>query len=161
MHITGRNMYEIAKGIVCAIIATALSTSVAIVRGLLPLNPQWLERINIVAAQMRATSRGQTLDYDDDMDDEFGSMAAMDDHQLDVTQVLAAYQQLWEFSQMLKAKGLGLDEEFCDKIEREWSVSTLLAYVRTADKTLQDSAGEAQDSASRFLLAGGPPQGHA
>lgn len=156
-------MYEIAKGIVCAIIAAALSTSVAVVRGLLPLNPQWLERINVVAAQLRATSRGQTLDLydDDDMDDEFSPMAASDGNHLDVTQVLAAYQHLWEFSQLLKAKGLGLDDAFCDKIEREWSVSTLLTYLRTADKTLQDSAGEAQEAASRFLLAGGRTQGHA
>lgn len=154
-------MYEIAKRIVCAIIAAALSTSVSVVRGLLPLNPQWLERINVVAAQLRATSRGQTPYFDDDLDDEFSPMPVSDDPHLDVTQVLAAYQHLWEFSQLLKAKGLGLDDEFCDKIEREWSVSTLLTYLRTADKTLQDSAGEAQDAASRFLLAGGPPQGHA
>lgn len=154
-------MYELAKRIVCSIIATALSTSVSIVHGLLPLNPQWLERVSVLAAQLRATSRGRIADDDDEFEPSFGLTALDVGGQLDVTKVLAAYQQLWDFTQAIKAKGLGLDEDFCDRIEREWSVSTLLTYLRTADKTLQDSAGEAQQAARRYLLPDGGIQGNA
>ena len=42
-------MYELAKRLVCSIIAVVLSTTVTIVEGLLPLNPQWLERVAHVA----------------------------------------------------------------------------------------------------------------
>lgn len=154
-------MYELAKKIVCSIIAAALSTSVSIVQGLLPLNPQWLERVSVLAAQLRATSHGRIADDEDEFGSAFGTMAPDMGDQFDVTKVLAAHQQLWDFTQAIKAKGLGLDEDFCDRIEREWSVSTLLTYLRTADRTLQDSAGEAQQAASRYLLPDGGIQGNA
>jgi len=162
-------MYELAKQIVCSIIAVALGTTVAIVRGLLPLNPQWLERVAHLAAHFKAMGRGEPPPkngltnghrsepngHAEDRHGETGpaiESAAPND---DLKNILVAYQQLWDFVQSLKSKGLALDDEFCETIEREWSVSTLLAYMRSADKTLQDSASDVQASAARYLMPGG------
>ena len=159
-------MYELAKRLVCSIIAVVLSTTVTIVEGLLPLNPQWLERVAHVAAQLRAIGRGgATSDVgtnghvaDQGAAPELPSDETGEVHQ-DLQRILAAYQQLWDFVQGLKANGLALDDEFLEKVEREWSVSTLLSYLRSADKTLQDGASEAQSAAARFLVPLGPKDG--
>lgn len=155
-------MYELAKRLVCSIIAVALSTTVTIVEGLLPLNPQWLERVAHVAAQLRAVGAGRAApDAGTNGAAAHPSAEAPSEsdppeevHE-DLQRILAAYQQLWDFVQGLKASGLALDDEFMEKVEREWSVSTLLSYLRTADKTLQDGAAEAQSAAARLLV----PQG--
>lgn len=167
-------MYELAKQIVCSIIAVALGTTVAIVRGLLPLNPQWLERVAHLAAHFKAIGQGQpppkngltnghhtTTNGHSDNGHAAPSAAATGPAEKpaapneDLKKILVAYQQLWDFVQSLKTKGLALDDEFCETIEREWSVSTLLSYMRSADKTLQDSASEVQASAARHLMPGG------
>ena len=155
-------MYELAKRLVCSIIAVALSTTVTIVEGLLPLNPQWLERVSHVAAQLRAIGKGRAgqgaepdTEGDDAESDPDSPPVHADEVHEDLQRILAAYQQLWDFVQGLKASGLALDDDFMEKVEREWSVSTLLSYLRTADKTLQDGAAEAQAAAARLLV----PQG--
>lgn len=69
-------------------------------------------------------------------------------------QLLLAYNQLWQFVHDLRSEGLSLDEPFCERIEKEWSVSTLLTYMRNADGALQDHAQKAMDSAAGYLGAG-------
>ena len=45
------------------------------------------------------------------------------------------------------------DDKFCEQIEREWTVTKLLAYLRNADRSLQDRAEQSLESASTFLAA--------
>lgn len=159
-------MYELAKRLVCSIIAVALSTTVTIVEGLLPLNPQWLERVAHLAAHLRAVGAGRAVpdagtngEAAHAGSDDAAPPDRHDEVHEDLQRILAAYQQLWDFVQGLKASGLALDDEFMEKVEREWSVSTLLSYLRTADKTLQDGAAEAQSAAARILVPQGPQGG--
>ena len=47
---------------------------------------------------------------------------------------LLAYNQLWQFVHDLRSEGLSLDEPFCERIEKEWSViHAMLTYMRNAD----------------------------
>lgn len=152
-------MYELASQLVCATIAAALSTTVAVVRGLLRLNPHWLERVDVLAAHLRAVASGGQSDRDEEVgadspapDPEADTLATTKD---ELRKILSAYELLWEYVQSLKAKGLGFDEDFRTKVEREWSVSTLLSYLVSVERTIQDTAEEAQATAARVLR---PPQ---
>lgn len=148
-------MYELASQLECATIAAALSTTVAVVRGLLPLNPHWLERVDVLAANLRAVASNDESEPPPPelaRETEVDTLAATRD---ELRKVLSAYELLWEYVQSLKAKGLGFDEDFRTKVEREWSVSTLLSYLVSVEKTIQDTAEGAQVSAARVLR---PPQ---
>jgi hypothetical protein len=68
---------------------------------------------------------------------------------------LLAYNQLWEFVQEIRSDGLPLDDGFCERNERELSVSTLLTYIRSADKSLQEHALRKIDEAANILSASG------
>ncbi len=48
------DVYAAAKRMVCNIIAVALSMTVASVEALLPSTPQWVERVDQLAAQMQS-----------------------------------------------------------------------------------------------------------
>ncbi|GEM_PF-937623 len=144
------DLYEAAKRAVCNIIAVALSMTVASVEALLPTTPQWLERVDQLAAQMKAAAqpeqktkmRRRVQNSDNDEEEEF--VVAND-------QLLLAYNQLWQFVHDLRSEGISLDEPFCDRIEKEWSVTTLLTYMRNADTALQEHAEKAMDSAAGYL----------
>lgn len=148
-------MYELASQLVCATIAAALSTTVAVVRGLLPLNPHWLERVDVMAANLRAVASGADAETPPPELEAETPEETLTATKEELRKVLTAYELLWEYVQSLKTKGLGFDEEFRTKVEREWSVSTLLSYITSVEKTIQDSAEEAQASAARVLR---PPQ---
>ncbi|MEK9646855.1 MAG: hypothetical protein VW547_15060 [Alphaproteobacteria bacterium] len=62
--------------------------------------------------------------------------------------------KLLEFTQHVKFRGLMLDPEFCEKVEREWAVNTLLSYMLTAEKSLKKQASKAHDTAARMISAG-------
>ena len=49
--------------------------------------------------------------------------------------------------------GLALDDKFCERIEKEWTVPKLLSFVRSADRSLQDRAENTLESASTYLAA--------
>ncbi|NKB19692.1 MAG: hypothetical protein GKS01_04020 [Alphaproteobacteria bacterium] len=146
------DVYDTAKRMVCNIIAVALSMTVASVEAMLPSSPQWLERVDQLAAQMRTiahpdqktTMRRRRQDVDANGEEEFV---------VNTDQLLLAYNQLWQFVHDLRSEGLSLDEPFCERIEKEWSVTTLLTYMRNADGALQDHAQTAMDSAAGYLSA--------
>jgi hypothetical protein len=147
------DVYDAAKRMVCNIIAVALSMTVASVEAMLPSTPQWLERVDQLAAQMqtiahpeqKTTMRRRRQDDVPETEEEFV---------VNTDQLLLAYNQLWQFVHDLRSEGLSLDEPFCERIEKEWSVTTLLTYMRNADGALQDHAQKAMDSAAGYLSTG-------
>ena len=155
------NYLETARKIVCGIIAVALSMTVASVEGLLRHRPDWLERVATLANSLRSVGQnnlrasrppGEPSEpaYDDLPDP--GDLAI----DLDQNRLLLAYNELWEFVQDLRSDGLALDDGFCERIEREWSVTTLLTYLRSADKSLQEHASRKLDAAAGILEGSAP-----
>jgi hypothetical protein len=142
------NVIELAKRIVINIIAVALSMTVAAVESLLPHRPDWLERVDQLATELKSKSNGGPMLEGD-------ALGGGLDEQVDIERLLLAYNQLWEFIHDLRADGLCLDDQFCERIEREWSVTTLLTYLRNADNSLQDHATTAMDTAA-MLIANSP-----
>ena len=154
------NFLDQAKNIVCSIIAVALAMSVATVEALLPSRPEWLERINELALQLRSISKGE--------EPKTGARPAATATsapektqtpsvpEMDSEQLLRAYNQLWQFTQAVRSDGLSLDEKFCERVEREWTVAKLLSFVRSADQSLQDRAGNSLESAATYLAAAMP-----
>jgi len=71
------------------------------------------------------------------------------------------YSTLLEFTQYVKIRGLMLDPEFCERVEREWTVKTLLSYMISAEKSLKEQASEAHEQAAALLSkrAAGPAAG--
>jgi hypothetical protein len=51
----------------------------------------------------------------------------------------------------VKIRGLMLDPEFCERVEREWTVKTLLSDMVSAEKSLKEQASEAHDQAAALL----------
>lgn len=160
------SLYELAKQIVCSIIAVALSMTVAAVEGLLPHRPDWLERVEHLAIRLRAiaagsapaaapasSEEGEVRGPDPGLAEDAGSL------QIDTERLLRAYNQLWQFVHDLRSEGLSLDENFCERVEREWSVTTLLTYMRNADRSLQEHAGRTLEKAAALLMAAAP-RGH-
>ena len=160
------NFVETAKKIICSVIAVALAMSVAAVEALLPNKPEWLERVNELSIQLRIVASGgqaaagpkraaaptvnpsepAPAQEADIAEDRAGTIPEIDPDRL-----LLAYNQLWQFVHGVRSDGLALDDKFCERVEREWTVSTLLSYVRNADKSLQEKAGASMESASTFL----------
>ncbi|MPY71387.1 MAG: hypothetical protein GEU92_15030 [Alphaproteobacteria bacterium] len=146
------NLYELARQIVCSIIAVALSMTVAAVESLLPHRPDWLERVEHLAFRLKTVRSGDHKPQPAPETDE----AADREPELDPERLLRAYGELWQFVHALRSEGLSLDEGFCERVEREWSVSTLLTYMRNADRSLQEHASKALDTAALMFL---PPIG--
>ena len=152
---------ETARSIVCAIIASALSMTVAAVEGLLSHRPDWLERVENLAQTLRAVGRDNAAvvrrpsSSSSPADDQ--ALPESDDIALDIDQnrLLLAYNELWEFVQDIRSDGLALDDGFCERIEREWSVTTLLTYLRNADKALQEHASRKLADAANLLSVDG------
>jgi len=154
------SLYELAKQIVCGIVAVALSMSVAAVEGLLPHRPDWLERVEHLAIRLRAIAAGSgaaaaTASPDDAQAGDVATAPGEGPGNLpvDTDRLLKAYNQLWQFAHNLRSEGLSLDENFCERVEREWSVTTLLTYMRNADKSLQEHAGKALETAADALVS--------
>lgn len=146
-----------ARQLVCNIIAAALSMTVAAVDALLSSRPELMERVNDLAMQLRANahdSRIRARREDDELapapDEETG-----EEFDIDADQLLLAYNQLWQFVHDLRSDGVSLDDSFCERIEREWSVTTLLAYFRNVDRSLQENAGKTLKIAASHLRSEG------
>jgi hypothetical protein len=151
------NLLDQAKNIVCSIIAVALAMSVAAVEALLPSRPDWLERINELALQLKYRDQGQ--DRETQQTPAPSKAPKSGDSQetvipdMDPEQLLRAYNQLWQFAHAVRNDGLALDDKFCERVEKEWSVAKLIAFMRSADQSLQDRAGTSLESASTYLAA--------
>jgi len=148
------NLYELAKQIVCNIIAVALSMTVAAVESLLPHRPDWLERVEHLAMELRTVADGgrEAADAAEGASAPAPEQAADAGSGLDAERLLRAYGELWQFVHALRSEGLSLDESFCERVERDWSVTTLLTYMRNADRSLQEHASKALDAATLMFV---------
>jgi hypothetical protein len=155
-------LLETAKRIVCSMIAVALAMTVAAVEALLPSRPDWLERVNDLALHLRTLSH-----HDRQAVFDGGAASALvepaeteaERPNLDTERLLLAYNQLWQFVHSIRSAGLSLDDRFCERVEREWNVPTLLSYMRNADRSLQDKAGQTLETASTYLAAAASERG--
>lgn len=143
-------LYELARQIVCSIIAVALSMTVAAVESLLPHRPDWLERVEHLAFRLKAVGSAASRPQPEPAPETAESDAS--EPELDPERLLHAYGELWQFVHALRSEGLSLDEGFCERVEREWSVSTLLTYMRNADRSLQEHASKALDTAALMFV---------
>lgn len=149
---------ELAKGIVCNIIAVALSMTASAVQGLLPFRPDWGERVEELAMHFRDVASGGKVEDPDDPSSATTGLPKFSGAVTETEQqkLLVAYNHLWQFTQNLKSDGLGLDDQFCERIEEEWTVTTLLSYLRNADRALQDHAAKAVESAGVIMQVNAP-----
>lgn len=151
------DFYALARRFVCSIIAASLSLTVAVVEKMLPQRTEWLEKITLLEAQFRAIASGRPAEADAPADETVASAAAerrvaASDIPVDLQGLIDGYGKLLEFVQYVKVRGLMLDPEFCERVEREWSVKTLLSYMVSAEKSLKEQAAEAHDAAARHLM---------
>ena len=152
-----KDLYELAKQFVCMIIAATLSLTVSVVESMLPRRPEWLEKIALLETQFRSISDGDTAGNGartaaakPPAENELPSSAELP---VDLQGLVDGYSKLLEFTQYVKIRGLMLDPEFCERVEREWSVKTLLSYMISAEKSLKEQASEAHDEAATLLSA--------
>lgn len=151
------NFYALARQFVCNIIAAALSLTVAVVEKMLPQRSEWLEKITLLEAQFRAIAAGdrpaRAPGYSDagEAPAPRGGSDAGSDIPVDLQGLIDGYGKLLEFVQYVKVRGLMLDPEFCERVEREWTVKTLLSYMLSTEKSLKEQASEAHDTAARYL----------
>ena len=146
-----------ARQLVCNIIAAALSMTVAAVDALLSSRPDLMERVDQLAMQLRSNAgepKGRAR-VGADQSESVEADDPGDNFEIDTHQLLLAYNQLWQFVHDLRSEGVSLDDTFCERIEREWSVTTLLAYFRNVDRSLQESAGKTLHSAAACLRSDG------
>ena len=151
------DFYALARRFVCSIIAASLSLTVAVVERMLPQRSEWLEKITLLEAQFRAIASGGAAQADTPADETVVPAAserrvAASDIPVDLQGLIDGYGSLLEFVQYVKVRGLMLDPEFCERVEREWSVKTLLSYMVSAEKSLKEQAAEAHDAAARHLM---------
>lgn len=156
-----KDLYELAKQFVCMIVAATLSLTVSVVESMLPRRPEWLEKIALLEAQFRSISDGEAADTA--RPGAGGTRSAEQpqatagqsstDLPVDLQGLVDGYSKLLEFTQYVKVRGLMLDPEFCERVEREWSVKTLLSYMISAEKSLKEQASEAHDEAAILLSA--------
>jgi hypothetical protein len=147
---------DMAKRIVCNIIAVALAMTVAAVEALLPNRPDWLERVNDLALQLRNLSEGAQRAAESGAAASRPAERAAEQERgssLETERLLLAYNQLWQFVHGIRSDGLSLDDRFCERVEREWTVATLLSYMRNADRSLQEKADTTLETASTYLAA--------
>lgn len=150
-----KDLYELAKQFVCMIIAATLSLTVSVVESMLSRRPEWLEKVALLETQMRALSKD-----DEGVGGVGGGTAGPSresatgtagDLPVDLQGLVDGYSKLLEFTQYVKIRGLMLDPEFCERVEREWTVKTLLSYMISAEKSLKEQASEAHDQAATLL----------
>lgn len=146
------DVLALAKQFVCRLIAATLGTTVSIAEKLLPSRPDWVERINVLAEQLRQAGTPPSERADAGATGGGGDPAGP----ADMARLLAAYETLWAFAQSLQVRGVGFDDKFCDRIKSDWTMPTLISYLRAVDVGLQRDAAKAQlEAAAR--LAGKPP----
>lgn len=156
-----KDLYELAKQFVCMIIAATLSLTVSVVESMLSRRPEWLEKVALLETQMRSLSNGDdgvsdhthgTTDVSRPVPGGPGAPGSTTgDLPVDLQGLVDGYSKLLEFTQHVKIRGLMLDPEFCERVEREWTVKTLLSYMVSAEKSLKEQASEAHDQAAALL----------
>lgn len=153
-----KDLYELAKQFVCMIIAATLSLTVSVVESMLSRRPEWMEKVALLEAQMRSLSNGDAPQSAGTRGTAAPSgqpdtAATAGELPVDLQGLVDGYSKLLEFTQYVKIRGLMLDPEFCERVEREWTVKTLLSYMVSAEKSLKEQASEAHDQAAALLSA--------
>ena len=154
-----KDLYELAKQFVCMIIAATLSLTVSVVESMLSRRAEWLEKVVLLETRMCALSK-----HDEGVGSGTGGTAGSSresgqtdktgktgDLPVDLQGLVDGYSKLLEFTQYVKIRGLMLDPEFCERVEREWTVKTLRSYMISAEKSLKEQASEAHDQAATLL----------
>jgi hypothetical protein len=143
------DVIESAKRIICQVLAVTLGVTAQTIEKLLPYRPEWLEKIHLLAAQIRPVAYAD----DDGGTAPVGGTGAAPEGFVDGERdrLLAAYACLWDYVQTLKVAGLNLDDTFYERAEREWSVSVLAAYFQSSEKALKTGAARAQGEAAGIL----------
>ena len=153
------DFYTLARQFVCVVIAATLSLTVSVVEKMLAQRPEWLEKIALLEVQFRAIAAGRARDADSGTPAEpeaaVESATPGRDLPVDLQGLVDGYGKLLEFTQHVKIRGLMLDPDFCERVEREWSVKTLLSYMLSAEKSLKEQASEAHDEAAKMLSTTG------
>ena len=130
-----KDLYELAKQFVCMIIAATLSLTVSVVESMLSRRPEWLEKVVLLETQMCALSKddegvgsgtGGTAgsSRESGQTDKTGKTG---DLPVDLQGLVDGYSKLLESTQYVKIRGLMLDSEFCERVEREWTAKSLLS----------------------------------
>ena len=154
-----KDLYELAKQFVCMIIAATLSLTVSVVESMLSRRPEWLEKVVLLETQMRALSKddegvgsgtGGTAgsSRESGQTDKTGKTG---DLPVDLQGLVDGSPKLLEFTQYVKIRGLMLDPEFCERVNREWTAKSLLSYMISAEKSLKGQTSEAHDQAATLL----------
>ncbi len=145
---------ERAKRFVVSVIASVLDTTVAIIERMLPFRLDWLERIRVLVAKFDSVEAEATeIAGGRIARRDTGPPATADADRQKTEPLLAAYDALWQFIQKTKVEGLLLDDEFCARVEREWTTPVLLGYMRSAEKSLQERAEQAQTIANELMIS--------
>lgn len=150
------DFYELARQFVCMVVAATLSLTVSVVDKMLSQRPEWAEKVALLEMQFRAIARGETLDDAENVATGTGvrnTEAAPESAggSGDLQGLVEGYSKLLEFTEHVRVRGLMLDAEFCERVEREWSVKTLLSYMLTAEKSLKEQAEETHKAAAMLL----------
>ena len=148
------DFYELARQFVCMIVAATLSLTVSVVDKMLSQRPEWVEKVALLEAQFRAIAEGQESPASG-AQSATAAPASTAGSQDSLQGLVDGYAKLLEFTEHIKLRGLMLDPEFCEKVEREWSVKTLLSYMLTAETSLKEQAAEAHKTAADLLATTG------
>ncbi len=152
-----KDFYELARQFVCMIVAATLSLTISVVDKMLSQRPEWLEKVSLLEAQFRAISDGEASDGD--ARSQSPAVPTPENPEpatelpVNLQGLVDGYSKLLEFTQHVKVRGLMLDPDFCERVEREWSVKTLLSYMVSAEKSLKEQASEAHAEAASLLSA--------
>ena len=142
------DFYELARQFVCMIVAATLS----VVDKMLSQRPEWAEKVALLETQFRTIAEG-TADNGASTAASAPSAEAANGGPStgDLQGLVDGYSRLLEFTEHVKVRGLMLDAEFCERVEREWSVKTLLSYMLTAERSLKEQAEETHKAAAMLL----------
>ena len=117
------DFYELARQFVCMVVAATLSLTVSVVDKMLSQRPEWAEKVALLEAQFRAIADGNVPDGASGASGaaaERPAAAAGDGPAAgDLQGLVEGYTKLLEFTEHVKVRGLMLDAEFCERVERE------------------------------------------
>ena len=146
------DFYELARQFVCMIVAATLSLTVSAVDKMLSQRPELAEKVALLETQFRAIADGTADNGASTAASAPPAEAANGGPSTgDLQGLVDGYSRLLEFTEHVKVRGLTLDAEFCERVEREWSVKTLLSYMLTAERSLKEQAEETQKAAAMLL----------
>lgn len=135
---------EIARRWTIAILAETLRTSASAIEAVLPFQPRWLAQIALLASQLRAAA-----DKDDSRTEEDGAPETVELPSIEV--LLASHTCLRQGLSDIAARGLALDDDLLQRMKTDWSLDSVVSYLRSAENALRENAGRTLDEAAGSL----------